>query len=83
MTASIHQSHCTRHAFTDGACESHGCHDCPGRFELAYARVSLARQTRRRRLALLAGALAFLAVTSGVYHALDGMERQLRLEARI
>lgn len=42
------QAHCTRHAFTDGECVTHGCWNCPGRAE-RLADINARQQAQRAR----------------------------------
>jgi hypothetical protein len=60
---------CTRHAFTDGECVTHGCWNCPGRAERladinARQRAERARSGRMMRWLAIGALVPFLAVAA-------------------
>lgn len=64
------QAHCTRYAFSDSECVTHGCWNCPGRAERRLADINARQQAqraqhRRMTLWLAIGTLVpFLAVVA-------------------
>jgi hypothetical protein len=40
---------CTRHAFTDGECVTHGCWNCPGRAERRLADINARQRAERAK----------------------------------
>jgi hypothetical protein len=43
------QAHCSRHAFSDGECVTHGCWNCPGRAERRLADINARQRDERAR----------------------------------
>lgn len=56
---------CTRHAFTDGECVTHGCWNCPGRAERAARSPARASVSNGQTALLMASVILFALMCLG------------------
>jgi hypothetical protein len=77
---------CTRHAFTDGECVTHGCWNCPGRAERladinARQRAERAKSGRWINLGIIAvlAAIFTLSAVAGLSRAETAFQQEARI----